>query len=86
MGSWYVEDFAVFLPHYRYKFDITGIFVEKPLMYLIAIFFPAATPPLVLEKNVEHLTERQGTFFMLILGKILSKSTRILIIGAVELY
>lgn len=46
-----------------------GIFVEKPLMYFIAIAFPTSSPPLVLEKNVEHLTERQGTFFMLILGE-----------------
>ena len=38
-------------------------------MYLIAIVFPNSSPPLVLQKNVQHLMERQGTFFMLILGK-----------------
>lgn len=38
-------------------------------MYLIAIIFPTSSPPLILEKNVAHLTERQGTFFMLILGE-----------------
>jgi hypothetical protein len=38
-------------------------------MYTIAILFPTSSPPLVLEENVAHLTERQGTFFMLILGE-----------------
>lgn len=46
-----------------------GIFVEQPLMHIIAAIFPTNSPPLVLEKHIGHLVDRQGTFFMLILGE-----------------
>jgi hypothetical protein len=46
-----------------------GIFVEQPLMHVIAVIFPTDAPPLILEKHIGHLVDRQGTFFMLILGE-----------------
>jgi hypothetical protein len=38
-------------------------------MHLIAAIFPTNSPPLILEKHIGHLVDRQGTFFMLILGE-----------------
>lgn len=46
-----------------------GIFVERPLMNLIAYLQDDDCPALVMPHQVKHLVERQSTFFMLILGE-----------------